>query len=112
MAKRIKSSSSHERAAKKKEVTVDLGVGVTMDFVLIPGGSFMMGDDRRFNDEKPVHKVRITRPFYLGKYEVTQAQWQAVIGDNPNRFKGPKNPVEQVSWDECQTFLGKVCGLV
>ena len=58
-----------------------------------------------FPVEKPQHRVRITKPFYLGKYLVTQEQWQAVMGDNPSQFKGPRNPVEQVSWDDCQEFL-------
>jgi formylglycine-generating enzyme required for sulfatase activity len=88
-----------------KELTVDLGGGIKMEFVLIPAGSFMMGDETGIDREKPVHKVNITKPFYLGKYEVTREQWQAVMGSNPSRFKGPKNPVEQVSWNECQGFL-------
>ena len=52
--------------------------------------------------------MTITKPFYLGKYEVTQEQWEAVMGSNPSHFKGPKNPVEQVSWDDCQQFLVKL----
>ena len=60
------------------------------------------------HDEKPQHRVRITKPFYLGKYLVTQEQWEAVMGNNPSHFKGPKNPVETVSWDDCQQFLGKL----
>ena len=52
--------------------------------------------------------MRITKPFYLGKYLVTQEQWEAVMGNNPSRFKGPKNPVETVSWDDCQQFLDKL----
>ena len=84
---------------------MDLGGGVKLDLVLIPAGSFTMGDDDRF---KPAHKVTITKPFYLGKYEVTQEQWEAVMGSNPSYFKGPKNPVEQVSWDDCQQFLVKL----
>ena len=91
-----------------KGLTVDLGGGVKMEFVLIPAGSFMMGDEKGMDWEKPVHKVTITKPFYLGKYEVTQEQWQAVMGSNPSRFKGPKNPVERVSWDDCQAFLAKL----
>jgi formylglycine-generating enzyme required for sulfatase activity len=91
-----------------KELTVDLGGGVKMEFVLIPAGSFMMGDANGVNDEKPVHRVNITKPFWLGKYEVTQEQWQAVMGNNPSRFKGPKNPVEQDSWDDCQQFFDKL----
>ena len=51
--------------------------------------------------------MRITKPFYLGKYLVTQEQWEAVMGNNPSHFKGPKNPVEQVSWEDCREFLGE-----
>jgi formylglycine-generating enzyme required for sulfatase activity len=91
-----------------KELTVDLGGGVKMEFVLIPAGSFLMGDEKGLDWEKPVHKVTITKPFYLGKYEVTQEQWQAVMGNNPSYFKGPKNPVEMVSWYGCHAFRAKL----
>ena len=63
-----------------RELTVDLGGGVKMEFVLIPAGSFMMGDEKGGYGEQPAHKVTITKPFYLGKYEVTWEQWQAVMG--------------------------------
>jgi formylglycine-generating enzyme required for sulfatase activity/serine/threonine protein kinase len=95
-----------------REITVDLGGGVTMQLVRIPAGEFLMGspdsDDDADGDEKPQHQVRITQPFYLGKYEVTQEQWEAVMGDNPSRFKAPKSPVEGVSWDDCQDFLSRL----
>jgi len=91
-----------------KELTVDLGGGVKMEFVLIPAGSFLMGDEEGDDDEKPVHTVRITKPFYLGKYEVTQEQWRAVMRYNPSEYQGPKNPVESVSWRICQDFLAKL----
>ena len=52
--------------------------------------------------------MRITKPFYLGRYLVTQEQWKALTGNNPSRFNGPKNPVECVSWRECQQFLEKL----
>ena len=87
-----------------KKLAVDLGGGVKLEMVLIPAGSFTMGDER----DKSAPKVTITKPFYLGKYEVTQEQWEAVMGSNPSHFKGPKNPVEQVSWDNCQQFLAKL----
>jgi WD40 repeat protein len=85
-------------------LTIDLGGGVKMEFVLIPAGLFMMGGDMG-SDEKPVRVVAISKPFYLGKYEVIQEQWEAVMGSNPSRFIDPKNPVEYVSWDDCQVFL-------
>ena len=91
------------------ELAVDLGGGVEMKMVLIPAGEFTMGspdsDKDARGDEKPQHRVRITKPFHLGKYEVTQEQWEAVMGNNPSAFKGARNPVEQVSWDDCQKFL-------
>ena len=60
-------------------------------------------------DERPVHCVRISEPFYMGKYEVTQAQWEAVMGTNPSRFKGnPNRPVENVSWDDVQEFIKRL----
>ena len=79
---------------------------IGMTFVLIPAGEFMMGSNDGDYDERPVHPVRLSRPFYLGKYEVTQGQWQAVMGRNPSHFTGDPNlPVEQVSWEEVQTFV-------
>ncbi len=83
---------------------------VGIEFVLIPAGDFLMGsnDADADKDEQPIHKVIISRPFYLGKYEVTQAQWQAVIGENPSHFKGEKQPVEQVSWDDVQKFVRRL----
>ena len=93
----------------KKSLAIDLGGGVTMEFVLILPGSFTMGSDKgQQSDEKPAHKVTLTKPFYLGKFEVTQEQWEKVMGSNPSNFKGPKLPVEQVSWNDCQSFLAKL----
>ncbi len=80
-----------------------------MEFVLIPAGKFQMGSTTGESDEKPVHWVRISQPFYLGKYEVTQAQWKTVMGsDNPSFFKGDNLPVDTVSWDDCQVFIRKL----
>ena len=83
-----------------------------MEFVLIPAGEFMMGspdsESGRSSHEGPVHKVRITRPFYVGKYEVTQAAYEAVVGKNPSHFKGSSNPVERVSWHDSVAFCKKL----
>jgi len=58
-----------------------------------------MGSDKSAaNNEKPAHKVTLTKPFYIGKYEVTQEQWQQVMGNNPSNFKGAKNPVDGVGY--------------
>ena len=86
-----------------EKLVVDLGGNVKMEFVLIRPGTFTMGDA-----EFEPHKVTLTQPFYLGKYEVTQEQWEKVMGSNPSKFKGAKNPVETVSWDDCQSFLAKL----
>ena len=90
------------------EIDVDLGKGVKLEMVLIPAGEFLMGspesDKHARDDEKPQHRVRITKPFYLGKYLVTQEQWEAVTGNNPSQFKGRKNPVESVGWENCRPF--------
>jgi formylglycine-generating enzyme required for sulfatase activity len=96
------------RLEGKKEISFDLGRGVKMDLVLIRPGSFMMGNEKGDDDEKPVHKVTISKPFYLGKFEVTQEQWQAVMGSNPSHFRGAKNPVDRVSWEACQAFIKKL----
>jgi formylglycine-generating enzyme required for sulfatase activity len=82
---------------------------IGMELVWIPAGKFKMGSGTGDGDERPVHEVRISRPFYLGKYEVTQGQWQAVMDNNPSRFTGdPSLPVEQVSWEEVQEFIRKL----
>ena len=79
---------------------------------MIPAGSFMMGspatEKRRGDDEGPIHEVVISKPFYMGAYEVTQAQWEAVMGTNPSRTKGADLPVDQVSWLDCQAFIEKL----
>lgn len=81
-----------------------------MELVWIPPGSFMMGSNNGNADEKPVHRVKISKGFYIGKSEVTQAQWQAVMGNNPSHFKdcGGNCPVEKVSWEEAQRFIEKL----
>ncbi len=93
-------------------LTVDVGGGVTMDLVLIESGEFLMGspssEAKRDDDEGPQHRVRISKPFYMGKHEVTQAQWRAVMGSNPSHFKGDSRPVESVSWNEIQEFCRKL----
>lgn len=86
---------------------------IGMEFVLIPAGVFMMGCDKDREkcsqaNESPRHEVIISRPFYMGKYEVTQAEWMAVMGSNPSKFKGNTRPVENVSWNEIQEFIRKL----
>jgi formylglycine-generating enzyme required for sulfatase activity len=82
------------------------------EMVVLPAGSFEMGDlhGDGDKDEKPVRRVRIGQAFAMGKYEVTQGEWLAVMGSNPSHFKdcGDRCPVELVSWDEVQAFIGKL----
>ena len=96
--------------------TVDLGGGVTLELVWCPPGTFTMGspesEAERIDDETQ-HQVTLTQGFWMGKYEVTQAQWEAVMGNNPSGFKSdPRLPVEAVSWEDCQEFLDKLNGRV
>jgi formylglycine-generating enzyme required for sulfatase activity len=82
------------------------------EMVVIPADNFMMGIDKDFDNpsdtEMPRHRVTIARPFAIGKTEVTQAEWVAVMGNNPSKFKGRSRPVEQVSWKAAQNFIRRL----
>ena len=78
------------------------------DFVEIPAGTFVMGSMNGDGDEQPPINVTISQPFLLGRTEVTQAQWYAVMGTNPSRWKGVDLPVERVSWNDVQEFLDRL----
>jgi sulfatase modifying factor 1 len=83
-----------------KYLNIPLPNDVPLELILVEPGHFIMGSEAKeaFEREGPEHLVNITRPFYIGKYPVTQAQWQAVMGNNPSRFYGLQRPVEKVSW--------------
>ena len=86
--------------------------GVSFEMVRVEGGTFRMGataeqEDEAWDDEMPVHSVTLSS-YYIGKTEVTQALWQAVMGSNPSRSRGADLPVENVSWDDCQEFIRKL----
>ena len=88
---------------------------LTSNMVYVSGGTFTMGATSEQgsdadSDEKPTHSVTVSG-FYICKYEVTQALWKAVMGNNPSNWKGDNLPVEQVSWDDCQTFIRKLNAL-
>jgi formylglycine-generating enzyme required for sulfatase activity len=82
-----------------------------IEMVFVKGGAFIMGctgeQDDCSDNERPAHEVTLT-DFHIGKYEVTQAQWTSVMGNNPSGFKGDNLPVENVSWDEIQVFIKKL----
>ena len=84
--------------------------GASLYFYVAPGtftmGSLSTGKGQHDNEEQ--HRVTLTKGFWLGKYEVTQEQWQSVMGTNPSHFKGEKHPIERVSWEDCQLFIKRV----
>ena len=108
---------------QKKPIIEDLGNGVKLEMIHIPAGEFMMGSSDEeieqlcqlytesnrafFKREVPQHQVKL-KEFYLGKYPVTQAQYQAVMGENPSSFQGENNPVNKVSWHKAQEFCQKL----
>ena len=76
------------------------------EMILIPGGTFLMGSSE-ITHEGPQHEVTVS-PFLMGRYPVTQAQYQAIMGNNPARFKGDYRPVEQVSWNDAMEFCDRL----
>lgn len=121
-----KGPSQEKEPPQDKEITVDLGGGQKMEFVRIPAGEFMMGTHESpagiveslklpkicveyLKNECPQHHVRITKPFYICKYELTQEQWKAIMGTQPGFHKGERDlPVEKVSWNEARQFISKL----
>jgi formylglycine-generating enzyme required for sulfatase activity len=98
---------------KSKEVAnvIKVAAGIEKDLVLIPVGKFMMGSpasEKGRREYETQHEVTLTKPFYMGKYEVTQEQWESVMGSNPSSTKGAKLPVTNVSWEDCQYFIKKL----
>ena len=98
--------------ANSDNITIPVKDGISIDMVRVEAGTFTMGATAEMknpnDDEKPTHRVTLTNDYYIGKYEVTQALWQTVMGNNPSKFKGDNLPVEQVSWDDCQEFISKL----
>jgi len=99
------------RLGKAKVMTENLGNGVSLEMVKIPAGRFIMGspdtEAQRFDNESPQHYVDVPE-FFMGKYPVTQAQWQAVMGNNPSHFQGANRPVEKVNWYDAVDFCRKL----
>jgi len=93
-------------------ISIPVKDGISIEMVRVEAGTFTMGATPEMKDpydnEKPTHQVTLTNDYYIGKYEVTQALWQAVMGNNPSSFKGENLPVENVSWKDCQEFLSKL----
>ncbi len=94
------------------EKVFEIVKGVKMTFCWVPAGTAKLGSPVGEKDRSEPEKEHdyTTKGFWLGKYEVQQSEWEGVMGDNPSKFKGPTLPVEQVSWEDCQKFIGK-CGV-
>ncbi len=104
----LKPCWSSDVALEQKHILTEL----IKSMVLVEGGTFIMGatteqENDAYRDETPIHSVTLS-DFYIGKYEVTQEEWHAVMGKNPSYFKGEKNPVENVSYRDCQEFIEKL----
>jgi len=95
-----------------EEIEMTLPGGERMSFVWIEPGTFVMGsaetDKTQLGAELPQHEVMIKQGFWLGKYEITQRQWESVMGDNPSRYESPNRPVETVTWYQVQEFIHKL----
>ena len=93
-------------------ISIPVKDGISIDMVRVEAGTFTMGatpemENSEYN-EKPTHQVTLTKDYYIGKYEVSQALWKAVMGKNPSYFKVDNLPVEEVCWDDCQEFISKL----
>ena len=109
------SSGSPSVASGSNAISIPVKDGISIEMVKVEAGTFMMGAtpemEKPNSDEKPLHQVTLINDYYMGKYEVTQALWEAVMGSNPSYFKGDNLPVEKVSWNDCQEFISKLNSL-
>ena len=94
-----------------KTGVINLGNDVKLEMLLIPAGKFKMGSpesEKGRDADETQHEVTLTKPYYMGKYEVTQEQWESVMGNNRSKTKGAKFPVTDVTWKDCQEFIKKL----
>ena len=107
--------SLYKFCRKTYDIAIPVKNGINIEMMKVEAGTFKMGATSEMDvgdsSEKPVHQVTLTKDYYIGKYEVTQALWKAVMGSNPSFFKGDNLPVESVSWDDCQEFINKLNSL-
>ena len=101
----------NRRQESARQKVEDLGNGIKLEMVYIPGGTFLMGspdtEAKRYDDEGPQHKVTL-KSFYMSKYSITQEQYQVIMDGNPSSFKGKNRPVENVSWYDATNFCQKL----
>lgn len=108
-AKRSSSIKKNNNEANQDVITITVK-GVSFKMIRVEGGTFQMGSGMACWGESPVHQVTLST-FSIGETEVTQELWQAVMGNNPSYCKGPKRPVEMVSWEDCQEFIKRLNSL-
>ncbi|MBI5724249.1 MAG: formylglycine-generating enzyme family protein [Planctomycetes bacterium] len=112
-ARNVVANYAKKAGIKDIQPVLNLGNNVALKLTLIPPGEFVMGSPKeeqpgRYDWEGPQHEVVIGKPFYMGVYEVTQEQYQAIMGRNPSNFRNPKYPVEQVGWEDIEEFCKKL----
>jgi formylglycine-generating enzyme required for sulfatase activity len=110
-AQKVGDAEANRHLGPAPTLSLDCGGGVTMDLIYIEPGRFTMGSPASEvgrEDNETQHEVTITKGFYLGKYEVTQAQYQAVVGSNPSNWKEASRPVEQVTWNDATEFCNRL----
>jgi formylglycine-generating enzyme required for sulfatase activity len=95
-------------AAAPATLNIDLGEGIVIEMVQIPAGRYSMGSMEGDRDESPIRVFTFREPFWMGKYEITQAQYERVTGENPSTFRNPQFPVESVSYETVTVFLKKL----
>ena len=100
-------ADGHQHPHRK---VVEVVNSIGMKLKLLPAGTFVMGSDSRktHQSDKPAHRVTLTKPFYIGVHEVTQEQYEQVMGENPSHRRGPQNPVENVSWEDAVEFCRRL----
>ena len=107
----VQQKKAAETAGVPLTKTIDLGNEVNMVVVYIPAGEFDMGspmDELKRDKDEAQHHIKLTKPFYIGKFEVTQLQYRVIVSENPSKFGGDKLPVDNVNWHEARRFLKKL----
>jgi formylglycine-generating enzyme required for sulfatase activity len=107
----VQQKQAAQKANLPLEKTIELGNEVNIAVIFIPAGEFDMGspmDELKRDSDEAQHHIKLTKAFYIGKFEVTQLQYRVIMSENPSKFGGDKLPVENVNWDEAQRFLKKL----
>lgn len=115
-AKEISQATVQQKQAARQaglaiEKKIDLGSDVNMVMVFIPAGEFEMGsplEELKRDDDEAQHRIKLTKPFYMGKFEVTQMQYRVIMTDNPSKFDGDNLPVDNVNWYEAARFIKRL----